>query len=62
MLQVLAAIDNYQLCEYPVAFDPIRFELTDPPMVAVNGKVAVPSGPGLGVTVNEATIRKYEVR
>jgi D-galactarolactone cycloisomerase len=62
MTHVLAAIDNYQLCEYPVAFDPIRFELTDPPLAAVDGVVSVPSGPGLGVTLNEATVRKYEVR
>lgn len=61
MIQVLAAIDNYQLCEYPVAFDPIRFELTDPPLVAVNGKMEVPSGPGLGVTLNESTVKRYTV-
>lgn len=62
MLQVLAAIDNYQLCEYPVAFDPIRFELTDPPLVAKDGKVAVPSGPGLGVVLDEKTVERYRVR
>lgn len=62
MLQVLAAIDNYQLCEYPVAFDPIRFELTDPPLVAKDGKVVVPSGPGLGVVLDEKTVERYRVR
>lgn len=62
MLQVLAAIDNYRMCEYPVAFDPIRFELTDPPLVAQAGKVDVPSGPGLGVVLNEKTVERYRVR
>lgn len=61
MIQVLAAIDNYALCEYPVAFDPIRFELTDPPLAAENGTIAVPCGPGLGVTLNEATVRRYAI-
>ncbi|HUJ87675.1 MAG TPA: mandelate racemase/muconate lactonizing enzyme family protein [Burkholderiales bacterium] len=61
MVHVLAAMDNYALCEYPVAFDPIRFELTDPPLVAVDGKVEVPDGPGLGVTLNEAAVKRYAV-
>jgi L-alanine-DL-glutamate epimerase-like enolase superfamily enzyme len=59
MIQLLGAIDNYLLCEYPIAFDPIRFELTDPPLVAENGVVAIPDGPGLGVTLREATLRKF---
>jgi len=61
MLQLLGSIDNYLLCEYPIAHDPIRFDLTDPPLVAEKGKVAIPQGPGLGVTLNEATVRKYAV-
>jgi D-galactarolactone cycloisomerase len=59
MLQLLGSIDNYLLCEYPIAFDPIRFELTDPPMIAENGQVRIPDGPGLGVVLKEATLRKY---
>lgn len=62
MTQVLASIDNYQLCEYPVAYDPVRFELTDPPLAAVNGKVEVPSGPGLGVALREDTVKRFEIR
>ena len=61
MIHVLAAIDNYELCEYPVAFDPIRFELTDPPLVAVNGRIEVPDGPGLGVTLNATAVKRYTV-
>ncbi len=62
MLHLLGAIDNYLLCEYPVAHDPIRFELTDPPMVAENGIVAVPTGPGLGVELNRRTVERYRVK
>jgi D-galactarolactone cycloisomerase len=61
MVQLLGAIDNYLLCEYPIAFDPIRFELTDPPLIAENGKVRIPDGPGLGVTLKEATLSKFAV-
>jgi D-galactarolactone cycloisomerase len=61
MVQLLGAIDNYLLCEYPIAFDPIRFELTDPPLIAENGKVRIPDGPGLGVTLKETTLSKFAV-
>jgi L-alanine-DL-glutamate epimerase-like enolase superfamily enzyme len=61
MIQLLGSIDNYLLCEYPIAFDPIRFELTDPPLIAEKGKVDIPNGPGLGITLKDATLRKYAV-
>jgi D-galactarolactone cycloisomerase len=61
MVQLLGSIDNYMLCEYPIAYDPIRFELTDPPLIAENGKVAIPNGPGLGITLKDAAMRKYAV-
>lgn len=61
MVQLLGSIDNYLLCEYPIAFDPIRFELTDPPLLAEGGKVTIPDGPGLGVTLKESTLRRYAV-
>lgn len=62
MLHLLGAIDNYLLCEYPIAHDPIRFELTDPPMLAENGVVAVPTGPGLGIELNRRTVERHRVR
>ena len=61
MVQVLGAIDNYAMCEYPVAFDPIRFELTDPPLMAENGKIRLSDTPGLGVTLREDTVKRYAV-
>lgn len=61
MLQLLGSLDNYLLCEYPTAYDPIRFELTDPPLVAENGSVAVPQGPGLGVELVRKTVDRYRV-
>lgn len=61
MLHLLGSLDNYLLCEYPIAYDPIRFELTDPPMVAEKGKVEVPTGPGLGITINRSTVERYRL-
>jgi D-galactarolactone cycloisomerase len=62
MAQLLGAIDNYIMCEYPVAHDPVRFELTDPPLIAEKGVVQIPDGPGLGIKLNEATVRKYSAK
>jgi D-galactarolactone cycloisomerase len=61
MAQFLGAIDNYVMCEYPVAYDPIRFELTDPPLISEKGVLQIPDGPGLGITLNAATVKKYSV-
>jgi L-alanine-DL-glutamate epimerase-like enolase superfamily enzyme len=61
MLQVLGSIDNYLMCEYPIAHDPIRFQLTEPAMVADNGIVLIPDGPGLGITLNEDIVERYRV-
>lgn len=61
MLHLLASLDNYLLCEYPIAHDPIRFELTDPPMVAERGRVSVPTGPGLGIELNRRTVERHRL-
>lgn len=41
--------------------NPFRDEIPVTPIVARNGFVAVPTGPGLGVEVNEDAVRKYAV-
>jgi len=61
MAQFLGSIDNYVMCEYPVAHDPIRFELTDPPLIAQNGRLAIPDGPGLGIEIRRDTVEKYSL-
>ncbi len=62
MLQLLGAIDNYLICEYPVAHDPIRFELTDNPMRSENGVIAIPDGPGLGVSLVDEVVERFTLR
>jgi len=45
------------LFEDCVEESPLRHELTNEPMIAVNGFISVPDGPGLGVSLNEDFVR-----
>jgi D-galactarolactone cycloisomerase len=48
--------------EYDIAPNPLRDEILCENLVPTeDGSIAVPTGPGLGVEVNEALIRKYTV-
>ncbi|MDD2764392.1 MAG: mandelate racemase/muconate lactonizing enzyme family protein [Opitutaceae bacterium] len=55
------------LCTHEQAFlfedcvedSPLRHELTLEPMHAVNGMIAVPNGPGLGITLNEDFVQRH---
>jgi len=66
---VSAAACLHWLCTYRDAFlfedcvetTPIRDELTHERVQAVNGRITVPDGPGLGVTLNEDFIKRYLV-
>ncbi len=52
-------------CRYPQEFGiephPLRDRLYEPKLEVVNGKIAVPSGPGLGVTINEDVVKEMRV-
>lgn len=39
--------------------NPLRDALTQPPLVLADGFLTVPTGPGLGVSVDEATVERY---
>ncbi|HRJ72372.1 MAG TPA: mandelate racemase/muconate lactonizing enzyme family protein [Terrimicrobiaceae bacterium] len=47
------------LFEDCVEDSPLRHELTQEPMIAVNGTIEVPDRPGLGVTLNEDFIQRH---
>ncbi len=53
-LHVLAAVPNTQVLEYAMTESPIRHELDA-------GWVGPSDAPGLGVTINEATLERYGV-
>jgi L-alanine-DL-glutamate epimerase-like enolase superfamily enzyme len=60
-LQVLAAATNGVFLELKPDPSPLQAELVDVPIEQVDGWVEVPDAPGLGITVDEAVLRRYEV-
>jgi len=48
--------------EFNVCEDPISRTLTRTPLKLVDGMLAVPQGPGLGVEVNVETVNRYRVK
>jgi D-galactarolactone cycloisomerase len=51
------------MLEFDVAENPFREELPVKPFVIEkDGRMAVPTGPGLGIEINEEVIEKYAVR
>ena len=48
--------------EYSTSQSPLRWELTNEAFpIGADGKVEVPERPGLGVSLNQATVAKYRV-
>lgn len=60
-LHFLAALPNSSLLEYCVEQGPLRQTLTRETFPVHDGYVAVPQGPGLGVTLDEDVIARYRV-
>ena len=60
-LHALATVPNSDLFEYSMSDSPIRQNLTNETFKLVDGYINLPEAPGLGVTINEATFRKYLV-
>ena len=45
--------------EFNVMDNPLRTKLLTEPIRPQNGRVAIPDGPGLGITLNEETLARY---
>ena len=60
-LHALAAVPNTEVCEFCMADSPLRHELTNE-IFAIDetGYATVPDRPGLGISINEDTLRKYQ--
>ncbi len=65
-LQVLSLLPKYTfghtsdepMLEFDV-YNPFRDELVTKPFELKDGRIEIPSGPGLGIEVNEETVKKY---
>jgi L-alanine-DL-glutamate epimerase-like enolase superfamily enzyme len=60
-LHVMAALPEVDVVEFCMANSPLRHDLTREKFHVVDGYIDVPSGPGLGVTVDLETIERYRV-
>ncbi|GAB4176604.1 MAG: mandelate racemase/muconate lactonizing enzyme family protein [Thalassobaculales bacterium] len=58
-LQVIATLRDCPYLEYNVTDNPLRTDLLVNPIRPVDGVVAVPDGPGLGIELNPDTLAKY---
>jgi L-rhamnonate dehydratase len=58
-LHLLAAIPNSLFLEYAVSESPLRRDLVKNPLRVVDGRVAVPTRPGLGFEINSEVMSKY---
>ncbi|MBA2519172.1 MAG: mandelate racemase/muconate lactonizing enzyme family protein [Chloroflexia bacterium] len=61
-MHLIASIPNGSLLEFDQNPNPLRDELfIEPITIAADGTVALPDGPGLGVTLNPDTIARYRI-
>ena len=58
-LHVIATMPDCPYLEYNVMDNPLRTDLVKDPIRPVKGVVNVPTKPGLGIELNEKTIRKH---
>ena len=58
-LHLIAAIPNSAFLEFSVTESALRRELLTEPFKVVQGRVAVPTKPGLGIEINPETVKKY---
>jgi L-rhamnonate dehydratase len=60
-LHLIATLPHTELLEFSLADSPLRRDLLQEPFTVVDGWVAIPEKPGLGIDVNPELIAKYRV-
>ena len=60
MLQLAAATPVFSHC-HQCAYHHLRDDLLSEPLEIVDGMIAVPQGPGLGVDVDRAKLERYQI-
>jgi L-rhamnonate dehydratase len=60
-LHVIATLRDCPYLEYNVTPNPLRTDLLASPLRPKDGEIDLPTGPGLGIELNEDTIARYRV-
>jgi L-alanine-DL-glutamate epimerase-like enolase superfamily enzyme len=61
-LAFLSQHDADEPCEYSTSESPLRWTLTNESFpIGADGRIAIPEGPGLGVSLNEETVARYRI-
>ena len=60
-VHAMAADPNFLILEYAWGEVPWRQQLTDPGELVVDGRIALPQGPGLGLALNRQTVEEHLV-
>jgi L-alanine-DL-glutamate epimerase-like enolase superfamily enzyme len=60
-LHVVAALDRPTYAEYSIADSPLVSTLLSEPLHFADGRVSIPTGPGLGIELNEELIARMRV-
>ena len=60
-LHFIAATPNCSWLEYNTGQSPLRWQLTHEQFPLREGRVAVPTGPGLGITLNWEAVNRYRI-
>jgi galactonate dehydratase len=61
-LQVAAVLPNFLIMEYPVSWESTANQIAKNPLKVVNGAIALPTEPGLGIELDEAALERFPVR
>jgi L-alanine-DL-glutamate epimerase-like enolase superfamily enzyme len=60
-LQICAVSPAATIVEYSLLHNPMQQELDCDPVTAVNGEIAIPDRPGLGVNINQDFVKRFTV-
>lgn len=61
-LQAIAATENFLVYEYNQLFNPLRHAVLAEPIVFRDGQLHVPTTPGIGVTLDDDAIDRFDAR
>jgi L-alanine-DL-glutamate epimerase-like enolase superfamily enzyme len=58
-LHLAAACPSCTILEYSLGFNPMLHDLVEESFPVIDGRIAIPDRPGLGVTIRKEFVQKY---